>query len=66
MNIKKALKYILSATFAVALLWFSFRDVEWATFMEELKSCNWQFIALSMAAGTNMCFLIAQGHISLR
>lgn len=51
MNIKKALKYILSATFAVALLWFSFRDVEWATFMEELKSCNWQFIALSMAAG---------------
>ena len=51
MNIKKVFKYILSAAFAVALLWFSFRDVEWATFMEELKSCNWQFIALSMAAG---------------
>ena len=51
MNIKKIIKYLLSAAFAVALLWFSFRDVEWATFMEELRSCNWQFIALSMAAG---------------
>ena len=51
MNIKKIIKYLLSAAFAVALLWFSFRDVEWATFVEELKSCNWVFIALSMAAG---------------
>ena len=51
MNIKKILKYILSASFAVALLWFSFRDVEWATFMEELRSCRWQLIALSMVAG---------------
>ena len=51
MNIKKILKYTLSATFAVALLWFSFCDVEWNAFMEELKTCNWLFIALSMAAG---------------
>ena len=51
MNIKKIIKYLLSAAFAVALLWFSFRDMEWATFMEELKSCNWVFIALSMTAG---------------
>ena len=51
MNIKKILKYILSVSIAVALLWFAFRDVEWVRFMEELRSCNWQFIALSMVAG---------------
>ena len=51
MNIKKALKYLASAAFAVLLLWFSFRDVEWAGFMQVLKACRWEFVALSMAAG---------------
>lgn len=51
-KIKKILKYIASAAFAFLLLWFSFRDVEWADFMEGLKSCRWEFIALSMAAGS--------------
>ena len=48
---KKILKYAGSAAIAVALLWFSFRDVEWAEFMEGLKSCRWGFILMSMAAG---------------
>ena len=52
MNIKKALKYLASAAFAVLLLWFSFRDVEWAGFMQVLKACRWEFVALSMAAGS--------------
>ena len=48
---KKMLKYLLSAAIAAALLWFSFRDVEWEKFLEGLKSCRWGFILLSMAAG---------------
>lgn len=41
-----------SAAIAILLLWFSFRDVEWADFVEGLESCRWEFIALSMAAGS--------------
>ena len=51
-TLKKIFKYVLSAGFAVLLLWFSFRDVEWTDFMEGLRSCRWEFIALSMAAGS--------------
>lgn len=51
-NINKILKYIASAAFAVLLLWFSFRDVEWNDFLTCLKTCRWEFIALSMAAGS--------------
>lgn len=50
-NIKKTLKYILSALLAVVLLWFSFRDVEWDKFRTELGKCRWEFILLSMVAG---------------
>ncbi len=51
-NLKKILKYLLSASLAVALLWFSFREVEWDEFMQELSKCNWGFVLLSMAAGS--------------
>lgn len=51
-TLKKIFKYVLSAGFAVLLLWFSFRDVEWVDFMEGLRSCRWEFIAVSMAAGS--------------
>lgn len=50
-KISDIFKYVLSALFAFALLYFSFRDVEWAEFAEGLKSCRWEFILLSMAAG---------------
>ena len=46
------MKYAVSASLAFVLLYFSFRDVEWADFMEGLKSCRWEFILLSMAAGS--------------
>lgn len=36
---------------AAALLWFSFRDVEWIKFIDGLKSCRLEYIVLSMAAG---------------
>ena len=50
-SLKKVLKYLLSMSLAVVLLWFSFREVEWANFAEELASCRWGYIILSMAAG---------------
>lgn len=50
-SLKKVLKYLLSMSLAVVLLWFSFREVEWADFARELSACRWGFIILSMAAG---------------
>ena len=48
---KKILKYIISVAIAAVLLWFSFRDVEWNRFIEGLRSCRWEYIVISMAAG---------------
>ena len=50
-SIRKALKYIASLALAALLLWVSFREVEWSEFMVQLRSCRWEFILLSMAAG---------------
>jgi uncharacterized membrane protein YbhN (UPF0104 family) len=50
-SLTKVLKYLLSLSLAVVLLWFSFREVEWADFVRELAECSWGFILLSMAAG---------------
>jgi uncharacterized membrane protein YbhN (UPF0104 family) len=50
-TIKKTLKYILSATIAIVLLGFAFRDVQWAEFIEGLRSCRMSWIVVSMAAG---------------
>lgn len=47
---KKIIKYIISAAIAAVLMYFSFREVEWSDFMEGLRSCRWEYIALSMAA----------------
>ena len=46
------IKYAVSAALAFVLLYFSFRDVEWADFIEGVKSCRWEFIILSMASGS--------------
>jgi uncharacterized membrane protein YbhN (UPF0104 family) len=51
-KVSQILKYAVSASLAFVFLYFSFRDVEWADFMEGLKSCRWEFILLSMAAGS--------------
>lgn len=50
-RISKILKYLISVSLAVVLLWFSFRDVEWTDFITGLQECRWGFILLSMAAG---------------
>ena len=51
MKAKDALKYIISIGLAALLLWASFREVEWKDFIEGVRSCRWEFIVLSMAAG---------------
>lgn len=51
-TIKKTLKYTVSAAFAFLLLWISFRDVEWSEFIAGVKACSWEYIALSMIAGS--------------
>ena len=48
---KDIVKYILSAAVACALLYFTFREVEWEDFLNGLESCRWEYILVSMAAG---------------
>lgn len=48
---KDILKYTLSAVLAIVLLYFSFRGVKWEDFIEGIRTCRWEFILLSMAAG---------------
>ncbi len=50
-NTSKILKYIISTALALVLLWFSFREVEWADFVAGLRDCRWEFIFMSMVAG---------------
>lgn len=45
------LKYGVSVALAAALLYFSFRGVGWADFLEGLRSCRWEFVILSMLFG---------------
>lgn len=51
-TIKKIFRYLISASIAFVLLWFSFRDVEWDSFYAQLRKCRWEFILLSMVAGS--------------
>ena len=50
-EIRKILKYLISISLAAVLLWFSFREVEWAAFARELSNCRWGFIIISMLLG---------------
>lgn len=45
------LKYSLSALLAAALLWFSFRGIDWNLFFGGLGRCSWQYVLLSMFIG---------------
>ena len=58
-SVKKIFKYTASAALAVLLLWVSFREVEWVEFWAELKACRWEFILLSMVAGSSAFWLRA-------
>ena len=47
----KPFKYVISLAVALVLMWFSFRGVKWDDFIAGLRSCRWEYILLSMAAG---------------
>lgn len=54
-----ALKYIILLAIAAALLWASFRGVHWDDFTDGLKSADYRWILLSMAAGVGAFLLRA-------
>lgn len=47
----KILKYVISGTLAVFLLFFAFSGVDWAAFSDGLKGANWWWVTVSMACG---------------
>ena len=50
-RVSNALNYLLWLAVAVVLLYFCFKGVDWKAFWEGLKSCRWEFIAISMGFG---------------
>ena len=53
----KILKSLFWALLAVALLWFSFRGVDWVEFKRVLLASRWGYVLLAMAAGA-LSFII--------
>lgn len=56
-NLKNIVKYLLWTGVAAALLYFSFRDVNWKDFGMALRECRWGFVILSMLLGATAIFL---------
>lgn len=50
MDFKKVARYVLSVALAGAMLYFSFRGVNWTDFIAGVRECRWGFIVLGMAA----------------
>lgn len=50
-KLKSILRYLISLSIALVLLFACFRHVKWADFASALESCRWGFVVLSMAAG---------------
>lgn len=50
-SLKKIIKYLFLLSIAGILLFFSFREVKWADFIDGLKSCNFYWIGVSMLVG---------------
>ena len=50
-NLKQILKYALSLLLAAVLLWLCLRNTDWALFLEAVKGCRWDYMALSMVIG---------------
>ncbi len=50
-NVWKVLKYILFLGLGVFLTWLAFRGMDWDSFVDGLKSCNYGWILGSMAVG---------------
>lgn len=49
-RIRKVVQWSLMLLLAIVLLYFAFRGVKWVDFMEGLRSCDFRWILVSMAA----------------
>ena len=49
-RIKKAVQWVVMLLLAAVLLYFAFRGVKWADFMDGIRSCDFRWILVSMAA----------------
>ena len=56
-KLSKFLKTLLSASLAAALLWYSFKGVDWKDFFFQIRHCRWGYVLLSMMAGA-LAFII--------
>lgn len=50
-RVSNALNYFLWLSVAAVLLFFCFKGVDWSAFWDGLRSCRWEFIAMSMGFG---------------
>lgn len=48
-SLRRTIQYFVLFLVALVLLYFAFREVKWSDFVTGLKSCNFWWIALSMA-----------------
>lgn len=63
----KIIKYLLMLALAVALLYISFKGVQWKDFVEGLAGCNYWWIALSMLVGASELIIRSlRWHLLLR
>ncbi|MBO4585573.1 MAG: flippase-like domain-containing protein [Bacteroidales bacterium] len=53
------LTYVIWTVLAVVLIYFCFRSVEWDSFLEALRNCRWEWVALSMLTGAAVIFFRA-------
>lgn len=57
LQIKKALQWVLMLALAVLLLYFAFKGVKWEDFVSGIRSCNFNWILVSMLASV-LAFVI--------
>ena len=50
-GLRKVIQYVVMLALAALLLYYSFKGVEWRSFVESLQKCRWGWIALSMLVG---------------
>ena len=58
-KLKNTGKYLLWIGVSAALLYFSFRSVNWSDFAMALKNCRWGYVLLSMLLGAAAFWLRA-------
>ncbi len=54
---KNTLQYLFWAAVAVVLVYFCFRSIDWAQFMDALEHCQWEWVLLSVALGILSLFI---------